>query len=159
MKLNIGDKEFSIKFGYKPTLKERLISRIVKMSNANSKKENENEEENENSAEKMEQLEDLLLFLPEILLIGLQVHHEEYRYDYDTKEGKEEQLEKAFDLIDEYSTSENADLMKLFNDFQEEMNSDSFLSRLFQKAEEAEKAEEVVQPKLEMVQTQENSEN
>lgn len=159
MKLNIGDKEFSIKFGYKPTLKERLISRIVKMSNANGKKENENEEENENSTEKMEQLEDLLLFLPEILLIGLQVHHPEYRYDYDTKEGKEEQLEKAFDLIDEYSTSENADLMKLFNDFQEEMNSDSFLSRLFQKAEEAEKAEEVVQPKLEVVQTQENSEN
>ena len=105
MKLNIGEKELKIKFGYKPTLKERLISRIVKMSRTGG----------ENEAENMEKMEDLLLFLPEILLIGLQVHHEDFRYDYDTKEGKEEQLNRAFDLIDEYSIQDGADLMHVLS--------------------------------------------
>lgn len=144
MKLKIGEKELKIKFGYKPTLKERLISRIVKTSKTNGEDEIEN----------MEKIEDLLLFLPEILLVGLQIHHEEYRYDYDTKEGKEEQLEKAFNLIDEYASSEGADLMKLFNDLQEEMKNDSFLASLFRKEEQAEEVEETVQPKLEVVQNE-----
>lgn len=142
MKLKIGEKELNIKFGYKPTLKERLISRIVKMSRIGS----------EDEAESMEKVEDMLLLLPEILLVGLQVHHEDFRYDYDTKEGKEEQLNKAFDLIDEYSTQDDADLMQLFNDLQDEMKNDSFLSSLFQREEKADAAEEIVRPKSETAQ-------
>lgn len=142
MKLKIGEKELNIKFGYKPTLKERLISRIVKMSRTDS----------EDEAESMEKVEDMLLLLPEILLVGLQVHHEDFRYDYDTKEGKEEQLNKAFDLIDEYSTQDDADLMQLFNDLQDEMKNDSFLSSLFQGEEKADAAEEIVRPKSETAQ-------
>lgn len=144
MKLKIGKNEYSIKFGYKPTLKERLISRIVRASRTNSDDEIEN----------MEKIEDLLLFLPEILLVGLQTHHKDFRYDYDTKEGKEEQLEKAFDLVDEYASSEGADLMKLFNDLQDAMKEDSFLASLFRKEEKAAKTEEAVQPKLEGVQNE-----
>lgn len=144
MKLNIGEKELKIKFGYKPTLKERLISRIVKMSRTGG----------ENEAENMEKMEDLLLFLPEILLIGLQVHHEDFRYDYDTKEGKEEQLNRAFDLIDEYSIQDGADLMQLFNDLQEEMKNDSFLASLFRKEEKAEEIEGVTQLNQEVTQIQ-----
>lgn len=145
MKLKIREKELNIKFGYKPTLKERLISRIMRAGITEGKGEIEN----------TEKIEDLLLFLPEILLVGLQVYHkDEYGYNYDTKEGKEEQLEKAFDLIDEYASSEGADLMKLFNDLQEEMKNDSFLASLFQKEEQAEKVEETVQPKLEAVQSE-----
>lgn len=134
MKLKIGEKEYSIKFAYKPTLKERLISRIVKTSRTDGADEIEN----------MEKIEDLLLFLPEILLVGLQVHHEDFRYDYDTKEGKEEQLNKAFGLIDKYSTQDGADLMQLFNDFQTEMKNDSFLASLFRKEEEVRPKPEVV---------------
>lgn len=144
MKLKIGENEYSIKFGYKPTLKERLISRIVRISRTSGEDENE----------RMEKIEDLLLFIPEILLIGLQVHHEDFRYDYDTKEGKEERLNKAFDLIDEYSTQDGADLMQLFNDLQEEMRNDSFLASLFQKEEKAEETEEAVRPKAEVVQNE-----
>lgn len=151
MKLNIGEKEFSIKFAYEPTLKERLVSRIVKISNRKTGDDDE--------VGGMEKIEDMLLFLPEILLVGLQVHHKDYAYDYDTKKGKDEQLAKAFKLIGEYSESKDADLMKLFSDLQEEMKNDSFLASLFRQAEAAEKAEEVVQPKLEVVQTQEQSEN
>lgn len=144
MKLKIGENEYSIKFGYKPTLKERLVSRIVRVARTNSEDEIEN----------MERIEDLLLFLPEILLVGLQVHHKDFGYDYDTKEGKEEQLEKAFDLVDEYASSEGADLMKLFNDLQDAMKEDSFLASLFQKEEKAVEAEKTVQPKLEAVQNE-----
>lgn len=144
MKLKIGENEYNIKFGYKPTLKERLVSRIVKATRTSSEDEIEN----------MEGIEDLLLFLPEILLVGLQVHHEDFRYNYDTKKGKEEQLNKAFDLIDEYSTQDGADLMQLFNDLQTEMKNDSFLANLFQKEENAAEAEETVQPKLEVVQNE-----
>lgn len=144
MKLKIGEKELNIKFGYKPTLKERLVSRIVRMSRTDGEDEIEN----------MEKIEDLLLFLPEILLIGLQVHHEDFRYNYDTKEEKEEQLNKAFDLIDEYSTQDGADLMQLFNDLQAEMKNDSFLASLFQKEEKASEIEETVQPNLEVVQSE-----
>lgn len=144
MKLKIGENELNIKFGYKPTLKERIISRIVKTSRVGG----------ENEIESMERVEDLLLFLPEILLVGLQVNHEEYRYNYDTKEGKEEKLEKVFDLIDEYASKEGADLMKLFNDLQEEMKNDSFLASLFRREEQAEKAEETVQLKPEVAQAE-----
>lgn len=144
MKLKIGEKELNIKFGYKPTLKERLISRIVKISRTNG----------EDEVENMEKIEDLLLFLPEILLVGLQVYHEDFRYDYDTKEGKEEQLNKAFDLIDEYALSEGADLMQLFNDLQEEMKTDSFLASLFQKEEKAAEVEETVQKNSEVLQNE-----
>lgn len=133
MKLKIGDKELKIKFGYKPTLKERLLSNIVKMSSMN-------EEEND-----MDNIEDFLLYLPEIILVGMQVYHEEYRYDYDTKAGKEDQLNKVFDLIDEYAESEDADLMKLFNDLHDEMMSNSFLASLFRKEQKKAAQQDTVQ--------------
>lgn len=144
MKLKIGEKELNIKFGYKPTLKEHIISKILEISRTNG----------ENEVENMEKIEDMLLFLPEILLVGLQVHHEDFRYDYDTGNGKKEQLEKAFDLIGEYASSEGADLIELFNSFQEEMQKDSFLANLFQKEERAGKVKKTVQPNLEVMQSE-----
>lgn len=123
MKLKIGKNEYNIKFGYKPTLKERIISKVVKMSNTAGS----------NSDTNMEKIEDLLLFLPELLLVGLQVHHEDFRYNYDTKEGKEEQLDKAFALVEEYMDGEDADVMAFFNHLQEALLQDSFLKSLFQK--------------------------
>lgn len=123
MKLNIGNKELNIKFGYEPTLKERIISKTIKFSST----------KDEDEAADIEKIEDLLLFLPELLLVGLQVYHEEYRYDYDTKEGKEEQLRKAFALVEEYMDGEDADVMKLFTDLQETLMQDGFLRSLFQR--------------------------
>lgn len=143
MTLKIGEKELKIKFGYKPTLKERVISKIVKIGNVSG-----------DGSVDFERVEDLLLYLPEILLVGLQVCHEEYRYDYDTKEGKQEQLDKAFDLIDEYA-QDGGDLAQLFEDMQKEMRNNSFLASLFQKEQRAADAEYVVQ----RIQEMENSEN
>lgn len=135
MKLNIGENEINIKFGYKPTLKERIISKVVKMSKVS----------NEEDGTDMEKVEDLLLFLPELLLVGMQVHHEDYRYNYDTGEGKEEQLERAFTLIEEYTESEGADIMELFNKIQEALTEDSFLAGLYRKEKKAEVVEEAIQ--------------
>lgn len=120
MIIKIKNKEYKIKFGYKPTLKERIISKVVRFSNIT----------NENDLEKVE---DLLLFLPELILVGLQVNHEEFRYNIDTGEGKEEQLEKSFNLIEDYLEEDNADILDLFVRLQEALTEDSFLSALFQK--------------------------
>lgn len=133
MKLKIGEKELNIKFGYKPTLKEKIISKLMKFETA----------ENKNDAEL---LEEMLLFIPELLLAGLQVHYEEYRYNYDTGEGKEEQLDKAFALIEGYLDEEDADIMELFRQLEEEMLQNSFLKKLFQ--QEKEKQEEKMTPEV-----------
>lgn len=123
MKLNIAGKEINIKYGYKPTLKERIISKTVKFSKLT----------NEFGDIDMEKIEDLMLFLPEMLLVGMQVHHKDYKYNYDTGEGKEKQLEKAFGLVEEYMESEDADITELFGKLHEALTQDSFLAGLFQK--------------------------
>ena len=135
--MNIAGKELNIKFGYKPTLKERIISRVLKMENIA-------DEDGEISYEK---IEDLMLFLPELLLVGLQVHHKDFRYDYDTKEGKQKQLDKALDLVEKYMESEDADIMELFGKLEEALMQDSFLASLFRKEQKAEAAEKVVEMK------------
>ena len=135
--MNIAGKEVNIKFGYKPTLKERIISRVVKL----------NDSINKDGELDMEKVEDLLLFLPELLLVGMQVHHKDFRYDYDTKEGKEKQLDKTLDLVEKYMESEDADIMELFGKLEEALMQDSFLASLFRKEQKAEAAEKVVEMK------------
>lgn len=121
MKLNIGNRELKIKFAYEPTLKGRLVSRL-----AGLQKEVKTEEEN------LLKVEDMMLIIPDMILVGLQkCHREEYGYNYDNNEGKEEQMAKVYSLMDEYFEEENADLMALYNRLQEEMLQNSFLSSLF----------------------------
>lgn len=147
MKLKIGENEYTIKFGYKPTLKEHIISKFVKLANVHDT----------GGEMDFEKVENLLLFIPEAVLVGLQVHHKDFRYDYDTKEGKEEQLNKAFDLVEEYMSGEEADAIGFFNQLQEALLQDSFLRGLFQK--EQKKQEEVEareKAKLTVVEATEN---
>lgn len=147
MKLKIGENEYTIKFGYKPTLKEHIISKFVKMASVHDA----------DGGMDFEKVEDLLLFIPEAVLIGLQVHHKDFRYDYDTKEGKEEQLNKAFDLVEEYMSGEEADAIGFFNQLQEALLQDSFLRGLFQKEQKKqEEAEARERAKLTVVETAEN---
>lgn len=143
MKLKIGEKELNIKFGYKATVKTRILSKMVRL------------ERTLNSNNDVESLEDLLAFLPECLLVGLQVNHEEYRYNYDTKEGEDEQLDKAFALIEEYFDGEDADIMTLFQQLEKEMFENGFLKKLFQEEKKKlEQTEETAQPKLEVVESE-----
>lgn len=125
MKIVINGKEYNVKYGYMPTLKERIISKVVKLGDITG----------ENNEVDMEKVEDLLLFLPELLLVGLQVHHSDFRYDYDTKEGKEKQLLKTFGIVEEYMSQEDANVMQLFNQLQEALTQDGFLASLFRQEE------------------------
>jgi len=125
-KLKIKDKEYEIKFGYKPTLKANLISRMVKAGNDIS----QGGENDEN----LLKIEEMLLLIPEIILVGLQKNHkDEFGYDCDTNEGKEEALDKVFGMMDDYFEGGEADILKLYNDLQNEMLNEGFLKSMFQK--------------------------
>lgn len=121
--LKVGEKELNVKFGFEATLKTRILSRMAKME----------DEKEENKG--VESMEDVMLFLPDVLLVGLQkFHSDEYGFNYDTKEGKEEQLEKMFPLIEEYlETNEEEDAVTLYAMLADEMLKNGFLKSRFQK--------------------------
>ena len=129
LKIEIGGKEYKIKFGYEPVLKERIISKMTKIGSLF-----------EGDEVSPEDMENVMLFIPEIFLVGLQVSHPEFRYDYDTKIGRENKLRAVFEIMDQYLT-DGGDVFKLFADMQNEMVNDSFLSSLLRKGKEAEKVE------------------
>ena len=128
-KIEIDGKEYKIKFGYAPVLKERIISKMDKISSLFEK-----------DSIPSEAMEDAMLFIPEIFLVGLQVNHPEFRYDYDTKVGKEDKLMQVYEIMDRY-LSDGGDIFNLFADMQNEMVNDSFLSSLLRRVKEAEKVE------------------
>lgn len=130
MTLKIGEKELKVKFGYEPTLKARLLSRMAKMG-----------VEMQGNSDSMETIEDMLLFIPEVLLVGLQKEHkDEFGYNLDTREGYEEQKEKVFSLVAEHLDSGEIDAVDFFNELQEEMTRNGFLKKMFER--EVEKATE-----------------
>ena len=130
MTLKIREKELNVKFGYEATLKSRLLSKMAKMG-----------VEMHDKGGDMEVIEDMLLFIPEVLLIGLQKEHKkEFGYNLDTKEGYEENKEKVFGLVAEYLDSGDVDAIDLFNELQEEMTRNGFLKKMFER--EVEKATE-----------------
>ena len=128
MTLKVGEKEFKITFGYEATLKSRLLSRMAKMS----------VDMGENGGD-LEKVEDMLLFIPEVVLVGLQKEHEEYRYNLDTKENYEEKKNMAFLLVAEYLDDGENDAIELFDALQEEMTRNGFLKKMFEN--EVEKAQ------------------
>lgn len=119
--LKIGERELKVKYGYEATLKTKLLSKMAK--------------EESNKEEGLENVENILLFLPEFLLVGLQKYHfEEYGFDWETEKGKEEQIEKMFTLIEDYmEKNEEEDAITLYNLLTDEMVKNGFLKSQFQK--------------------------
>lgn len=114
-----GEKELKIKFGYKATLKSRIITRMIKAETVKD--------------DNMKKVEDLLLLIPEIILVGLQkFHKDEFGYNYDTNEGKENALDKVFDMMDEYLDADENSILELYNELNGEMLQESFLRSVFQ---------------------------
>ena len=125
-KLKIKENEYEIKFGYKPTLKANLVSRMASAGN--------NINQGEGQDANLSKVEDMLLLIPEIILVGLQKSHkEEFGYDYETGEGKEAALDKVFGMMDDYFDEEGADILKLYNELQNEMLNEGFLKSMFQR--------------------------
>lgn len=137
MKITFNEKEYSIKFGYKATVKSGIIKKLAKA---------ENEKDN---AEGFESIESLLVILPELLVVGLQVHHaDEFGYNLDNNEGYNEKVDKAFDVLDKWLEDKEHSFIDLYNELEQELINDSFLSSLFQRAiAEEQKAEETKQKK------------
>lgn len=119
--LNIDGKEYSIEFAYEPTLKAHVVSRIMDAEKGKG----------------MAGMEDMLLFLPEFLLVGLQKYHKsEFGYNYTTSENKEEQLEKMFGLIEKFG-EENENIAELYAILTKEMVNNSFLHGMMKAAAES----------------------
>lgn len=130
LKIKVNDREYTIKFGYEPTLKSRLLSRVAKMT-VNMKQDAE---------ENLEQIENMLLFVPEMVLIGLQkFHSDEFGYNLDTNDGYEEAKNKAFSLVGDYVDTGDVDITDFFTELQEELTDNGFLKKMFEK--EVEKAQ------------------
>lgn len=130
MKMKIGKNEYNIFFGYEPTLKARILSKMAKMS-----------VDLENGANDFEKIEDMLLFLPEVVLAGLQKYHsDEFGYDLDTKEGYEEQKAKVFSMVSEHFDSGKVDGTEFFYSLLNELTKSGFLKKMFEK--EVKSAEE-----------------
>lgn len=125
--LKLKDRELNIKFDYKATVQTRLLPHIV--------------EKETFQGEDMESVQSLLSFLPEFLLVGLQkFHQDEFGFNYETGEGKEEQLGKMYDIIEEYfDTNNDADAFILYGKLSEEMLANGFLKSLFQEMQKEKK--------------------
>lgn len=120
MKVKLGNSEYSIKFGFKPTLKSHLIKDV-----------SESVSEQDGSLESAEKL--LLETLPKMLLVGLQVNHkDEFGYDYDTNEKYDEQFNKVLNLLSEKIDDGEIDCIELFNELENELESNSFLAKMME---------------------------
>lgn len=120
MKVKLGNSEYSIKFGFKPTLKSHLIKDV-----------SESVSEQDGSLESVEKL--LLETLPKMLLVGLQVNHkDEFGYDYDTNEKYDEQFNKVLNLFSEKIDDGEIDCIELFNELENELESNSFLAKMME---------------------------
>lgn len=132
MKIKLNGKEYTVKFGYAPVVKNKIIPRLVGM---------------EQQGEGLEVIDNMLEFLPEFLLVGLQKFHaDEFGFDFDNKEAKEKQLVKVYDLLDDYLDPENeegGDLQSLYNDLSAEMEKNSFLSKMLAKEVQTAKKEPI----------------
>lgn len=124
MKAKLGGKEYTIQFATRPSLKAHILQDIMKMQ----------EMEDISSMEAV-----LLETLPKVLLVGLQMHHnDEFGYDYKTNEGYDEQFEKVSDILYDAIDTNEINCMDLFADMQEEMMTNGFLAQMMESLERAE---------------------
>lgn len=121
-KLKLGEKELQIKFGYEATVKSGIIKKVAELD----------------SLDNIEAVDKILLFLPELILVGAQkFHKEEFGYDPVNEEEKEQKLGKVYSMLDDYFDGEDADVHALYNALLAELLENGFLSKLL-KAEQKE---------------------
>ena len=132
MKVKLGGKEYTIQFATRPSLKAHILHDIMKTQDM----------------EDISSMEDILLeTLPKMLLVGLQMHHnEEFGYDYKTNEGYDEQLEKVSDILYDAIDTNEVNCMDLFADMQEEMMTNGFLAQMMESIEKAQTQEKKKTP-------------
>lgn len=137
--IKFGDRDLKIKYGYKATVQSGIIKKLMSMGEI---------------GEDIEAIDKLFSFLPEMLLVGLQKYHaNEFGYDPENKAQKSEQMEKIYDLLDEYFDSEDGDVKGLFTSLQKELLDNGFLSKM---AKHGSKAKQVKGQKEKLLNQEEN---
>lgn len=108
--------DYEIKFGYIPTYKSGLMKRVIGLADVADE----------------DMISEIIDLVPNMILVGLQKNYKDnFGFNYITKEGQEEQLEKVGELLDEYFDGDEPDFMELFTDLQNEMLENGFLASLF----------------------------
>lgn len=124
---------YEIKFGIEATTKSGILKKVKEVQQSGD--------------DFVDEIEMTLNMLPEFLLVGLQKRHkDEFGYDYNTNEGKEEAKTKVCELIDEYTDQEDSSIRELLEELLKEVMQNGFFKKevLRMKAEkeaEAEKTE------------------
>lgn len=121
LNLKLGEKELKIKFTYEATVRSGIMQRLVSLE----------ESDDANSLQKV------LEIIPEMILVGSQkFHKDEFGYNYETGEGKEESLSKVYSLVDDYFDQDDSDFMWLLDTIRGEMLQNGFLSKLYHQEKE-----------------------
>lgn len=129
VKFNVNGKEYKICFTYGTLGKTDVLDRIVNSNDSN--------------------LASVISTTAEAFLYGLQKHHSD-ELGFDNEEEKEKMLDKVYELFDAYEEESTEDDPKnvydLYQELQEELMKNGFLSRInqnLQKALEEQKATKV----------------
>lgn len=107
---------YEIKFGIEATTKSGILKKIKEVQQSGD--------------DFVDEIEMTLNMLPEFLLVGLQKRHkDEFGYDYNTNEGKEEAKTKVCELIDEYTDQEDSSIRELFEELLKEVMQNGFFKK------------------------------
>lgn len=125
---------YEIKFGIEATTKSGVLKKIKEVQQSGD--------------DSIDNIEMMLTMVPEFLLVGLQKRHkDEFGYDYNTNEGKEEATAKVCELIDEYTDQEDSSVKELFEELLKEVMQNGFFKKevLQMKAEKEAKEQKAEQ--------------
>lgn len=127
MIFKVNDKEYKVKFGYEVTAKSKIMSLVARTENK------EIDENTDMATAMMGAVEDTMSVLSKMLLVGLQrFHSDEFGYDYSRTDLENvESMSKVYALLDEYFDDENADFGALYQELEEELVDNGFLSKMF----------------------------
>lgn len=115
---------YEIKFGIEATTKSGILKKIKEIQQSSD------DEAQQPSDDFVDEIEMILNMLPEFLLVGLQKRHkDEFGYDYNTNEGKEEAKTKVCELIDEYTDQEDSSIKELFEELLKEVMQNGFFKK------------------------------
>lgn len=129
-RLNIGDKEYKVKFGYGVLGTTNLIDKVTTMVSVK---------------DEATPFRNMIHVMGELLLAGLQKHHSD-EFGYDTDAEKKTSLAKVFDLIDQYeeegTEDDPQDGYLLFEKLQNDLEENGFLSKMTDALEKAAAAQD-----------------
>lgn len=127
--LKVNGKEYKIKFGYRALAKSKILKQVMGMQKEIKEKENE---------AVMDNISEIFELLSNLVLAGLQKYNPEFKCDYDSPSSVTENMEKIYDLLDDYMDDEESEsVLDLFGELVTELIDNGFLSKKSETAEAA----------------------